>query len=134
MTVVPAAAARASIVVIAAAFVIAIGVPRATATMPQRQRSNNHGILPSRWRRRCTSSVLSSSQDLPILGRRRAEDRLQGCAPLAALRFRARQDRAEPHHCGLCQETARTGEGDQARPLPGPLALRDPLMTLASPA
>ena len=36
---------------------------------------------------------------------------------------RARQDRAQPHHRGLGQEAARTGGGDQARPLPGAAAL-----------
>ena len=45
----------------------------------------------------------------------------------AALRLRARQDRAEPHHRGVGQEAARTRPGDQARALPRPAALRDPL-------
>src|ERR1700733_4857526 len=46
---------------------------------------------------RATPSVYPSSQELPLLGHQRAEDRLQGRAPSAALRLRARQDRAEPH-------------------------------------
>ena len=45
----------------------------------------------------------------------------------AALRVRARQDRAEPHHRGVGQEAARAGAGDQARALPRPAALRDPV-------
>src|SRR5262245_34285046 len=32
-----------------------------------------------------TSSVLSPPQDLPVLGRQCAEDRLQGCPPAAAV-------------------------------------------------
>ena len=34
----------------------------------------------------------------PFSGPKRAKDRLQGRASAAALRFRARQDRAVPHH------------------------------------
>ena len=35
------------------------------------------------------------------------------------------------HHRGVGQEAARARPGDQARPLPGPAALRDPLMRSA---
>ena len=79
-----------------------------------------------RWRRRAPS-VLPPPQDLPVLRRQRAEDRLQGRQAPAALRLRARQDRAEPHHRGVGQEAARARAGDQARALPRPAALRDPL-------
>ena len=46
---------------------------------------------------------------------------------LAALRLRARQDRAEPDHGGVGQEAARARPGDQARALSRPVALRDPV-------
>ena len=49
---------------------------------------------------------------------------------LVALHFRARQDRAVAHHRGQRRQAARTRAGDQARPLPGPAALRDPLTTI----
>ena len=42
----------------------------------------------------------------PFTGRERAEDRLQGFQAVDALRLRARQDRAEPHHGRLRQEAA----------------------------
>ena len=77
-------------------------------------------------------SVLPSSQDLPVLGPERAEDRLQGHEAALALHLRARQDRAFPHHGGLGQEAARTRPGDQARPLPRPAALRDRLIDPAA--
>src|SRR5690606_28026755 len=38
--------------------------------------------------------LLPAPQDLPVLGRQRAEDRLQGREAAVALHFRARQDRA----------------------------------------
>ena len=76
-------------------------------------------------------AVLPPPQDLPVLRRQRAEDRLQGREAAAALRLRARQDRAEPHHRGLGQEAARARAGDQARALPRLAALRDPVSGLA---
>src|SRR5947208_1396587 len=57
----------------------------------------------------------------------RVEDRLQGFQAVDALRLRARQDRAEPHHRGLRQEAARARPRHQARAFPWPLALRNPL-------
>ena len=77
--------------------------------------------------RRRPPAVLPPPQDLPVLRRQCAEDRLQGRQAAAALRLRARQDRAEPHHRGLGEEAARARPGDQARALPRPAALRDPL-------
>src|SRR5262249_22918518 len=83
------------------------------------KRSKNHG------RSRCTPSVFPPSQDLPVHGSERAEDRLQGFQAADALRLGARQDRAEPHHGSVRQEAARTRARHQARPLPRPVALRD---------
>jgi small subunit ribosomal protein S6 len=48
----------------------------------------------------------SPPQGLPLLGRERAEDRLQGHQAPAALHFRARQDRAVAHHRRVGQEAA----------------------------
>ena len=104
----------------------------ATTTMPTPMR-------PQRWRNRpwhsdhpkavavaaAAPSVLPPAQDLPVLRRQCAEDRLQGRQAVAALRVGARQDRAEPHHRGVGQEAARTGAGDQTLALPRPAALRD---------
>src|SRR6266446_4675904 len=72
---------------------------------------------------RPTSPLHPPPQELPVLRRQRAEDRLQGRAPPAALRLGARQDRAQPHLGGIVQEAARARPGDQARPLPGAPAL-----------
>src|SRR5471032_633957 len=80
-------------------------------------------VLPSWVRRkkyeRATPSLHAPPQELPLLGHQRAEDRLQVRAPSAALRLRARQDRAEPHFRSVVEEAALTRAGDQARPLPG---------------
>jgi hypothetical protein len=54
-------------------------------------------------------TLLPPPQGLPVLGRQRAEDRLQGRPSAAALHLRARQDRPGPHHRRLGQEAARTG-------------------------
>ena len=74
-----------------------------------------------------TPAVLPPPQELPVLGRQRAEDRLQGRQAAAAVRVRARQDRSEPHHRGLGEEAARARPSDQARALSWAAALRDPL-------
>src|SRR5947209_17176648 len=70
-------------------------------------------------------AVLPPPQDLSVLRRQRAEDRLQGREAAAALRVGARQDRAEPHYGGVGQEAARARARDQAGAFPGPPALRD---------
>ena len=46
---------------------------------------------------------------------------------LLSIHFRARQDRTLPHHRGERRQAARARAGDQARPVPGPPAKRDPL-------
>src|SRR5262245_50298087 len=51
-------------------------------------------------------AVLPAPQDLSVLRPERAEDRLQGCSPVAALHLGARQDRALAHHRGFGQEAA----------------------------
>ncbi len=53
-----------------------------------------------------TPSVFPPPQDLPVHGSECAEDRLQGFQAVDALRLRARQDRAEPHHRRFRQEAA----------------------------
>ena len=63
-------------------------------------KSNGHGC------KHPASPVLPPQEDLPVHRHERAEDRLQGSQAARALRVRARQDRAEPHHRGLCQEAA----------------------------
>src|SRR5471032_2903543 len=73
---------------------------RATTTLQHRLRSNYHG------RAKCTPSILPPPQDLPVHGPECAEDRLQGFQAVDALRVRARQDRAEPHHCRIGAEAA----------------------------
>ena len=49
-------------------------------------------------RRRPAPSLLPPQEDLPVLRRQRAQDRLQGREAAAALHLRARQDRAVAHH------------------------------------
>ena len=61
---------------------------------------------PRHERDGCTSSVLPSPEDLPVLRRQRAEDRLQGHQAAGPVHFRAWQDRPEPHHRGLGEEAA----------------------------
>src|SRR5262245_55292945 len=96
---------------------------RVTAkTNLRRPRSNGHGIFSPVAN---PPAVLSPPQDLPILGRQCAEDRLQGRAALAALRLRTWKDRAEPHYRGLRQEAARVGARHQACALPRAVAVRD---------
>jgi small subunit ribosomal protein S6 len=102
---------------------VASGVNAGHATMPTRQaarRRTDHGDLTHGR----SPAVLPSSQDLSVHRHQRAQDRLQGRAAVAALRLGARQDRAEPNHRRLGQEAARTGESNQARPLPRAIAVR----------
>src|ERR1700685_4430281 len=108
------ATAKAVSGVIATAAATAATVVRAVhvMTLKQRLRSKNHGRS---W---CTPSVFPSSQDLPVHGAECAEDRLQGFQAVDALRVRARQDRAEPHHCCFRQEAARTRTRHQALAIP----------------
>src|SRR3984957_14111998 len=95
-----ATAMAASVAIATAAATAATAARAVRATMKQRLRSKNHGRS---W---CTPSVFPPPQDLPVHGSERAEDRLQGFQTADALCFRARQDRAEPHHRRLRQETA----------------------------
>ena len=90
------------------------GRARAPTSLKPRRR-NDHGNVTARCGR--TPAILPPPQELPVLRRERAEDRLQGRQAAAAVRFGARQDRAEPHHRGFGQEAARTRPGDQARAL-----------------
>ncbi len=92
-------------------------------------RVEEHEEGPSAMMRRswCTPSVFPPPQDLPVHGPERAEDRLQGFQAVDALRVRARQDRAEPHHRGLRQEAARTRARHQACAFPRSAALRHSL-------
>src|ERR1051326_3682872 len=95
----------------------------------ERRRSRGRsrpGWRRTRWRGNAPP-ILPAAQILPVLGPERAQDRLQGREAAAAFRVRARQDRPEPHHRGLCQEAARARAGDQTGALPGPVALRDAL-------
>src|SRR5262245_50686171 len=99
-------------------------MPTMSPPLPERGRSNSHGPFPDAD----SPPILSPPQDLPVLRDQCAEDRLQGRAASATLRFRARQDRAEPDHGGFRQEAARARARHQARPLSRLAALRDPLM------
>src|SRR5262249_23964564 len=72
-------------------------------------------------------AILSPPQDLSVFRRQCPEDRLQGREALAALRLRARQDRAESDYGGFRQEAGGAGAGHQTRPLSRIIALRDPL-------
>src|SRR3984885_14320209 len=72
----------------------------------RRRRRNNHGNVTAGGRRRRTPAVLSPPQELPVLRRQRAENRLQGRQTVAALRLGARQNRSEPHHGSLGDEDA----------------------------
>src|SRR5262245_59649359 len=74
--------------------------PRLSPRTPAREMHHEHDANSG------APSVLSPAQDLSLLGRQSAEDRLQGREALAALCVGARQDGAEPHHCGIRQETA----------------------------
>src|SRR5450755_4938256 len=99
----------------------AVRAGRAKTSLRRRTRSKNNGRS---W---CTPSVFPPPQDLPVHGAERAEDRLQGFEAVDALRVRARQDRAEPHHRRLRQEAARTRPRHQALAFPWFAALRHSL-------
>src|SRR5262245_44260839 len=112
-----AASAIATVVIAATASAGIAAIVRRAVTaksvLKQAPRSNDHGNVSSgwfrwwcwRWRRRAPA-VLPAAQDLPVLRRQCAEDRLQGHSAPAALHLRARQDRAEPDHRGVGQEAA----------------------------
>src|SRR5712675_298257 len=116
----------AAIVRVAAVAVTAATAVHAVRAMTPTQwlRSKNHGRS---W---CTPSVFPPSQDLPVHGSECAEDRLQGFQAADALRLRARQDRAEPHHRRLRQEAARTRARHQALAFPRSASLCDPLAVI----
>src|SRR6185312_6859948 len=114
-----------------AAIARAVSVASAARAVPAkiailRTRSKNNGRS---W---CTPSVFPPPQDLPVHGSERAEDRLQGFQAADALRLRARQDRAEPHHGGFRQEATRARPRHQARAVPGSASLRHSLSSLRS--
>src|SRR5262245_61914703 len=116
----------ASTVAIASVSATAVRRGKATTRTPspaRLPRSDVHGAFPTAD----SSAILSPPQDLPVFRRQCAEDRLQGCEALAALRVRARQDRAESDYRGFRQEAAGAGAGHQTRPLSRIVALRDPL-------
>src|SRR5262245_64194594 len=87
------------------------------------RRSDGHGAFPNTD----PPAILSPPQDLSVFRRQCTEDRLQGREALAALRLRARQDRAESDYGGFRQKAAGVGAGHQTRPLSRIAALRDPL-------
>src|SRR3954447_21003976 len=120
-------AASVAIVTVAASAATAVRVVRAKKKS-WRKRSKNHGRS---W---CTPSVFPPPQDLPVHGSERAEDRLQGFQAVDALRLRARQDRAEPHHGRLRQEAARTRARHQALAFPRSASLRHSLTRSNRPA
>src|SRR5215210_4558976 len=68
-------------------------------------------------------AIFPAPQELPVLGRRRTEDRLQGRPASVAIHFRARQDRSEPDHGGERKAAAGARAGDQALALSRPIAL-----------
>src|SRR5690606_36619286 len=102
-------------------------IAAAIATVDRAVRANRLKELPSNGRHQPdpdTAPVPPSPQDLPVLRRQRAADRLQGRKAPAELHLGALQDRPVPHHGGEPEEAARTRQGDQARPLPRPASLR----------
>src|SRR3546814_18806726 len=96
-------------------------MPRPRVQPPKREAPNER---PDRRRRRWPSPLLPSPQELPVLRTEGAEDRLQGHAPAAALRFGARHDRAEPTHRRFDKEAACAGACDKACPIPFASSLR----------
>src|SRR3982750_2386198 len=96
------ATARAAVVTATAvvATVTAAATVASAATAPRGVKEFRHECDGG------TGSVLPSSEALPVLRRQRAEDRLQGHQAARPFHLRARQDRPEPHHCGVRQEAA----------------------------
>src|SRR5271154_827676 len=90
-------------------------------------------ILESADGHRSPPPVFPPAQVVPIHGRQRAEDRLQGHPSLVALHLRTREDRAVADYRGERRQAARARAGDQARAVPGPVALRDPVMASGRP-
>src|SRR3984957_18547454 len=86
------------------AIVRAATAVRVTAATKLQRRRNNHGYVTAR--RGGAPGVLPPPQELPVLRRQCAEDRLQGRQASAAFRLGARQDRAEPHHRRVGEEAA----------------------------
>ncbi len=64
------------------------------------------GFRGDRGPRRARDDADAGVEGLPVHGPECAEDRLQGFQAVDALRVRARQDRAEPHHRRIRQEAA----------------------------
>src|SRR3954470_19716795 len=108
-----AASVTAATAVIAAASDVIARAVRRRVTMPRTPRLRSRRPPPGRSNHElCTdpdpTPVLSSPQDLPVLGRQCAENRLQGRAASAALCLRARQDCTKPHNGRVGEEAART--------------------------
>src|SRR3984885_4528401 len=121
-----AAIAGIALTVGTAAIVRAIvsGADARMATIPEQWWRIEHGHVTARRR---PPSLLPPPQELPVLGRERAQDRLQGRQAAAALRLRTRQDRSKSHHRSVGEKAARACPGDQALAISGAVALRDPL-------
>src|SRR5580698_1564513 len=129
MAVASAAIATAdSAVTVVASVAIAARAARAMTPKPAAKGSKNHGRS---W---CTPYVFPPPQDLSVHRSECAEDRLQGFQAVDALRLRARQDRAEPHHGGFRQEAARTRARHQALAFPRSASLRHSLNDTQSAA
>src|SRR5438045_4314607 len=80
-----------------------------------------------RWPRnepdRPAASIFPPQEDLPVFRCQRAAHRLQGRQAAAAVYFRAWQDRAFAHNCGVDKKAAPPGTRHQARALHGASAL-----------
>src|SRR5580704_2591552 len=109
----------------AIARAIVSGAAARIATIPRQRWRTEHGHVTAR--RGWPPSLLPPPQELPVLRRERAQDRLQGRQAAAALRFGARQDRSKPHHRSVGEKAARACPGDQALAISGAVALRDSL-------
>src|ERR1700728_3217730 len=83
-----------------AVIVHATGGPAMTPKAARRRRRNSHGHVTARRR---TPPVHSPPQELSVLRRQCAQDRLQRRQTAATVRIGARQDRSEPHHCSFGQ-------------------------------
>src|SRR5215217_7645721 len=68
-------------------------------------------------------AVFPAPEELPVLGRRRTENRLQGRQAPVAVHFRTGQDRSEPDHGGERQAAEGARAGNQALALSRPSAL-----------